>query len=1163
MPRELPLSIPQRDILAPSGPTENCLLSFSFGRRIQPARWKTAWEVLLQRHPILRSALSGGRRSLLEFDNLDTTWNEPDWSALPREELAAKWAEIQTACRSHVFDPGTSPSWLLHLIALPGGIHHFLWTLHPVLLDEASASQLLLEWVRLYEQLPEGASAGSWPATPSPSAAVGAIEFPDAPSARAIEQLESPLLESVDPFALLHAPEISNTHETETVQLTSELAEVLERLRAECDATHDQFLAVLWGYWLASQNATGEALVAARFDLRGHLPSEYQEVRARFETRLPCLIKPPGFGGKPAAALRPLCETLRALEPDVFADWQSRANVLAARIGNVAVPVCDIAWRTAELNDVLHTAMPMWLDADATWSEAFRVPLALRAAGEVRVKLRLHVAKGFLPPAIPRALLAAFVTFLENLEVEPAEVVDSTDSPAPEEFRLEAHEPPGIPLEEALRSGAGAPAVIYGGDTNSYSDLFRFSNQLIRFLRRQKPSPETRILFTMRPTPWMVIGALALLRDGVDFLALDPGSLPEDLAAFCAEHRIGMALCDSSTSEALAAAGIKALPVDTLWEKIGVMPDNDPGERKLAQSGGGFLLPGGNGFQTIPFALLRGFLSRNLSLHALEEGDRLLLHGSCDQLSTIEEILAAVRSNATMVIPRADIFATRSAFQETLETHAVTHLALDPFRWANWVHFLGELRMAPPAPLRRLLLEGGRLTKKCAETWASCSGGRVETTLFFAPGGCRSIALSAPWQDALSAPIEKGLPLGALPNSIEAAAVSNNGRIVPGGLPGKLRIRAAVPVSKEVGEAITNLLPLDAAPTCVHGPDGIWRATRFPGLQEHLARPLLGRIESAFLAHEGVFDVVVRENPPGSGKLGAWVVPMDSQGGFPSGLAASVKRELGGAWDFAEAAVLFKFPAVRPGRLAESDLPPLQAVNRLDAPAPAPKAATQSSTPSASAPKAGPPRPSFVFQEIAAENVSGDGWIVVCEESSDASLAAAMMQAVGGGMRVGLLHPPAGAPAPDAQDVTAALDSLPAASEIRFVGHGHGAWFAARLAAALEKRGSLPLRPVLLDPSITSVSAQSGMGSLFGRTLSFLSGKKAPGNARRDATSSRAFRCVSGALVVVDGEPDPVLVSYFPSAEFFNGDLSSPASRAKAAMDVLREDAAADTASGS
>jgi len=1140
---------------------ENCQLSFSFGRKLLPARWKAAWEVLLQRHPILRSSLSSRRRSLLEFDHIDSTWNEPDWSTLSREEIGAKWAELQTACRKHVFEPGTSPSWLLHLIALPGGAHHFLWTIHPVLLDEASAAQILLEWVRLYEQLPDGVSAGSWPATPSPSAAVGAIDFAEPPTVSALQQLENPRLESVDPFALLHAPEISSEYETETLQLSSEVAELLERLRLKCSATHDEFLGAVWGYWLASQSATGEALIAARFDLRGHLPPEFEGVQARFETRLPFLASPGNFSTPPASVLPELCKQLRALAKDVFADWQSRANILAARIGNVAVPVTDVAWRTAELNDVLHTAMPMWLDADAKWFEAFRAPLALRAAGQVRVKMRLHVARGFLPPQTPRALLAGFVAFLENLEraPEPARVKTKPAS-EPAQFRLVSNEPHGIPLEDALRSAGDVPAMLFGTDSYSYSDLYRLGNQLIRFMRRQKIAPETRVLFVMRPTPWMIIGATALLRDGVDFVAMDPTRPPSNLAAFCSEHCIGLVLCDSSSAELFTTTEIKTLPVDTLWEKIGAMPDNDPGARKLPKTSASAFFPCGETLREIPFALLREFLPHNIALHALSPGSRLLLHGTCGQLSTFEEILAATRTGATMVIPQGDIFTTRSAFQEMLEMNAVTHLALDPYRWSNWVHFLAELRTKPPGSLRHLLLETGRMTRKCVEAWESAAGEQIKTTLFYPLGGSRSLAMAASWDTAMSYPIERGIPLGALPEPLSGAAVSNIGRPVPNGLTGRLRVEPAIPFPDAVARTISEILPLDAAPTCVLFPDGIWRATRLPGLQENLAYPLLGRIESAFLAHEEVFDVVLQEKPPGSGKLRAWIVPMDSQGGFPSGLAAKVREMLGGAWEFAEAAVLFKFPHVGEAGLSENDLPPLQPVSCLDIRKPtqtsfaeSPAQQSRASSPTDLEQR----RMGFVFQEISSNSSHGKVLLVVCEESAEESFARELLSASKGVYRVAILRPSVPGSVPDIQDASAALDALPAGTETRFIGRGDAAWFAARLATVSEKRGCLSGPPILLNPSTVSGKALIGAAGLLEKTLSFLSRKKAAANARRDPSTSRAFRCVCPTLVIVDGEPDPTLLSYFPSAQFFDGDLSSESVAVKAVLDVLQGESAA------
>lgn len=1160
MPKEFPLPAPQKQILG--WPLkENATLSISFGRPLNGDRWKAAWEFLLQRHPILRSSYSQNSQSLFEHDSVLPNWVELDWTALSPEEIGRSWQELQAQELVHEFKHGTYPLWRLHILQLPNGTSHFLWTVHHSLFDEKSAGDLLVEWFTLY-----GADIDFVP-PPSPtlSTAFGSMDIHEDQSV--VDAALKDLSETIfDPFAFLADPGDAEQKEQRWgvvhIDLSPDFSPEWDALSKDNDAALPDLLTVLWGGFLARLNVGGESLTAASVDLHAQLAPEHEGVLGRMEVRVPLRLSEPPSDA-PQKWLQDSLLLLQKASACVFLDWQNTVSSFAKKLGfppNRPIPLSEVLWQNASIVNQLHTAHPRWLGADARWQEPFICPVTLRGcpgAPGRGLRLELHHRHDVLDATAARWLIDEFAFFVSSLlETGSLRLRDEIERPVePQDpFVLQGEPDLSVLLSDHLRTSR-SPALFQPAETNALSaaEAFRYSNQILRFLRHAKQKSEAVYLVCMSRSAWLSLTLLALVRDKSNFLLLTDSEIPENLDAFCEKHNIKCLLLDSSTEDAFASIEIRKTVIDASWGKIAEQQDTEASPRKLSAPCSWKFLPevGGEpvalGESIFTSSILFAIKNYNLGPQA-----RLLSTAPLGTPSFLEETLVCVLSDATLVHPKGNIFSTRSTFQEELENAQITHIFLPAGRWSDWVHFLVELGKSVPSSLRQIHLHAGRVGDRVRKEWNRLANGAVQTFICQPMFGLHGVGWQGSFFGESEGAVPMGIPLGKLAGPGRALCLDSKSLPLPVGFSGKLFYElpeTALGDKKLAGRRDTGMSGFAARNGCwysLHAPD--WP----PSPSAAPFRRIIQQAETALCLHPEIMDAFV-EVLPDSGNIRAWVIPLDSNGGVPKNLGKYFAQHGPTGWELVAAAPLQKYPLDVFGSILVAELPAPQSLaaeaTRLTAGKPQEKSV--SSQGGATVPNPQPAKRAAIrfLSEPAPEKTVA----IFFGPTVHPGVIKLFAEQTGDIYAVGAF-PFAVADPSACSFFLEELKRLPSVSPLLLLAQGNDVWVATKLIPPIQRETGNSPQCVFLAPKIRATPEKN---AFFGSIKSFFNkvlAKPVSTNTRRDeADGERPVRCQERVSVIFDGDVPEDAAELFPLGEFYDADLDTEETIVGAILDVLGE----------
>ncbi len=593
-----PLSPTQEGILfhalyAPQSGVYFQHLSYTLRGRLDEAAFKLAWERIVERHAVLRTAFSWERRTQplqIVHKQVPLNWESLDWCAHSAAEQQAQLNAFLFADRARGFRLDRPPLSRFALIRLAPDSYQFVWSFHHLLLDGWSLALVLKEVMALYAALAGGQDLRLGPVRPYREY-VAWLNRPDAASSEAfwkdwLKGFTAPTALGIDraPGSL---PDQEAVYAEVHLQLPTATTETLKAIAREHQLTLNTLVQGVWALLVSRYSRTEDVVFGATVSGRTSALTGMDSMVGLFINSLPVRVQV-----SPESHFLPW---LKALQTRQFELQQHQHTPLVQIQGWSELPrgqgLFDsiLVFENYPVDDSLKA---LWqqggsLEVSDIYPSPERTnyPLSVTAFLGTQLEMRIfYECHRFSSVAIAR-LAGHLQTLLTGVATDPHRslaLLPMLSEPELTEHRNRNRAATDFPppaclhrlFEAQVLRSPDALAVLYQNETLSYSQLNRRANQLAHHLQNLGVGPEVPVGLCLQRSPNILVAILATLKAGGAYLPLDPTYPEERLAFLLGDARPPVLISDQTEKPAGYEGHWVSLLVDS--EAISQQRDDNP-----------------------------------------------------------------------------------------------------------------------------------------------------------------------------------------------------------------------------------------------------------------------------------------------------------------------------------------------------------------------------------------------------------------------------------------------------------------------------------------------------------------------------------------------------------------------------------------------------------
>jgi amino acid adenylation domain-containing protein/non-ribosomal peptide synthase protein (TIGR01720 family) len=574
-------------------------MSFDLNVDLDVAAFEHAWQEVVRRHTILRSAFVW--RDLLEpvqvvFEDVPLDWEHHDWRALTSTEQEERLAAHLRNDWDRPLDLARPPLMRLILIRLDEQRYRFVWDHHHLLLDGWSLPILWRELFQIYEARRRGEKIRLEPARPYRDYIAWLLQQ----NLAAAEELwrrtlagftaTTPL--AVDRMAATAQGSSTGVRESAT---SAGLLDALQGLARRRQLTINTLVQGAWALLLSRYSGERDVVFGGVTSGRSAPIPGMESMVGMFINTLPVRVQVP--------LAMPLLAWLRGIQEQQAEMRQYEYSPLSQVLGWSEVPrgtalfESILAFENFPRDQSLRRQAGEGLRIGAVdIEEQTNYPLNLVVAPGSRLQLRVLYQPGRLDGVTVARMMHHLEALLDGMVTGADGTLDALPiltaaerQQALLEWNDFAKECPQVPMVHELcalhaRRRPEATAVASRQDRLTYGDLEARSNRLAHHLRSRGVGPDVLVALCTERTLERVVGIVSVLKAGGAYVSLDP-TYPKDRLAFLLDDaRALVLLTQSKLAGLLPESGAAVIQLDGDWNAIrgdetqppvsGVTPDN-------------------------------------------------------------------------------------------------------------------------------------------------------------------------------------------------------------------------------------------------------------------------------------------------------------------------------------------------------------------------------------------------------------------------------------------------------------------------------------------------------------------------------------------------------------------------------------------------------------
>ncbi|MGD1714169.1 non-ribosomal peptide synthetase [Dapis sp. BLCC M172] len=580
----------------PIGLADKISIAIRIKYSVDIATFKKTLQILIERHPILRSLYSEQDGNLISEirENVEIDWEEIDASSWNNSELNEQLSERLKL----PFTLETGGVFRACLFSVSTTENILLLTLHQIAGDRYSLSILLDEFVNIYESKINDISSNLLPLNTTYSDYIEQeLEFLNSSSGKEIGDYwqkklgdNLPILELPTSFSRPSMRTYNGTALKSTIN--SQLTQQIQQLAKTLEIKQEEIILAVFKVLLYRYTREEDILVGL-LQNRENQPS-FAGVVGNF-TNITVVRNSVSDNIKFTDFLNQVSK--KVFEIDNYRDYPYPLLVKQLKSADLShYPICQVGFgyhksqkllKAKELELEYYELPQQKVDFELSL-EVTELPDSLLTefkynSDVLEIKTVAQIAEHF------QNLLTAFVenpeTPINKLpilsEAEKQKILvawNDTKKDYPQDISIHQL------FESQVEKTPDAIAVIFGEEKLTYSELNNKANQLAHYLQKLGAKPETLVGICVERSLEMVVGLLGILKAGAAYVPLDSSYPSERLAYMISDSQISVLLTQKSLLTSLPENKAQVVCLDRDWGAIaefstanlssGVTPEN-------------------------------------------------------------------------------------------------------------------------------------------------------------------------------------------------------------------------------------------------------------------------------------------------------------------------------------------------------------------------------------------------------------------------------------------------------------------------------------------------------------------------------------------------------------------------------------------------------------
>ncbi len=695
--------------------------------RLNTAAMLRAWDLIVARHPILRTAFAW--EGVVEpqqqvYDSVRIPSEIFNWSTIDPSDQAQRWERLLAEDRKEGFVLSSAPLMRVRIIQMGDSCYRMLWTFHHALLDGRSFPIVLRELFATYEALRDGLQDGPTLAPRRPY-----YEYIEWLRTQDLTQAETFFREKLKGFRAptslpSSAAGTGGSWGVAQCSLSEELTKKLADFAHASGVTVNTLLQGAWALLLYHHSGEEDVVFGATRAGRASTLNDADAPVGLFINTLPMRIPV-----RPNAPVREWLREIReqhvALRP--YEQTPLRTIQKASEVpGGMLLFNSILVFENYLLDTALRAQGSEWNNRHFEYIGQTNFPLTLIVYADRQMVLRLEHDPKRLDAAGAQRLLGHLETLLQGICLDPSRAIGSipflTEPErsallAPPQAVSEVSECLHLRFQKQVARTPDAIAITCEDESYTYRELDRRANAVARRLISLGAGPEVLIGLCLERSLGMVVGILGILKAGAAYLPIDLSYPPERVAFLLEDAGAPVLLSQRSLANSLPKHQGTVLFLDDVTEGVDEAPENAAKPEDLAYviyTSGSTGKP--KGCQITHANVVRLF-DRTNHWYGFEPTDVWTLFHSCAFDFSVWEIWGALLYGGRVVVVPYWVSRSPEAFAELLRRERVTVLNQTPSAFRQLTPFALETISAADQTLRYVIFGGEALELASLLPW--------------------------------------------------------------------------------------------------------------------------------------------------------------------------------------------------------------------------------------------------------------------------------------------------------------------------------------------------------------------------------------------------------------------------------------------------------------